>query len=182
MLPSSLIINENNKSNLLVLSKWLKFFSILSFIFSGLMIFLAIAMILMGGSLPVFANLSLGGSFGFLGLGLFYVLLALISLYPAIKLYRSSKDLKLALHSSDQISLDSGFKNLMQHFRFNGIMSIIFLGLYLFAILFALGFAVYSKSSGDKFGVEISEEHSSSDIATEDSVSYAETEMDSTSK
>jgi hypothetical protein len=174
MESSHLFINEDNKSNLFIIAKWLKFFAILMFFASGFMILLAISMFTLGGSSSFFDKLGMGdSSFGLIGLGILYLLIALVSIYPALYMFRSSKDLKQALLENSQTYLDSGFKNLKSYYRFTGILSIVFIGVYIFAILAGIGFAGYNMSNATNVGVEFTQEVSESDTSNADSVVYS---------
>lgn len=167
---TQLIINENNKANLLIIAKWLKFFAILMFLMTGLMVLIALGLMIMGGSLPMLGDSGIGATVGFVGIGVIYLILAFLYVYPSLKMYRSSNDFKNALLNNQQTSLDSGFKNLMQHFRFWGIASIVIIAFYILGIIAAIGFGAYSGSKNDSASMEMTTEDSV-DVESEEPIS-----------
>ncbi len=176
-----LSLNEGNKSDLLIIAKWLKFFAILMLVMAGLMIFASIFMIFMGGTAEgMLGDSGILGKLGLVGVGVIYLLFALLYIYPALKMKDSAKGFKEGILHSDQASLDSGFKNLRQQYKFWGIVTIILLALYALIIVGALiygGLAASKMGSVNTAPVDMTEIESMNDsfleVAMEDTSAVA---------
>lgn len=127
-----LIISNQTKKYWLEISNWAMFFSILGFIFVGLMVIFGLFFGSILSLLPDTGNLPNG--FGFVGI--IYVIIAVIYLIPVYFLYQFSSKMKDALRNSNTMILTESFKNLKSHFKFVGIMTII--GLVLYAVIFII--------------------------------------------
>lgn len=68
---------------------------------------------------------------------IFYVLIAVIYFFPCLYLLRFSNHIKNAVTANDQMGLNEGLRNLKATFRFLGIVTIIFISLFL--LMFLLG-------------------------------------------
>jgi hypothetical protein len=126
----SLTISDSSKRFLNETGKWGKFISIVGFVFIGILVLVG----LFAGTILS----SFGSTLPFPGvlIGLIYIVIALIYLFPILYLYRFSTKIKIAFLSVDDISLEKAFENLKSHYKFMGILTIIVLGLY---ILLGLG-------------------------------------------
>ncbi|MEO1254900.1 MAG: DUF5362 family protein, partial [Bacteroidota bacterium] len=71
-------------------------------------------------------------------MGFFYILIALLYIFPSLYVYRFSSKIQEGIRSSDQSKCSYAYNNLRKLFLFTGILTIIALGLYLLVILFAL--------------------------------------------
>lgn len=111
--------------------KWTMFFSILGFVFLGILIIAAIFMASMFGTMA--GNLPFKGS-GIV-MGVFYLLLGVLYFFPIFYLYKFSKHSKTAIYSEDSEQLSLAFKYLKKHYKFIGILSIILLSFYVLAFL-----------------------------------------------
>lgn len=127
-----LIISNQTKKYWLEISNWAMFFSILGFVFVGLMLLFGL---LFGSIISLLPNAdTLPDGFGFFGI--IYVILAVIYLIPIYFLYQFSAKMKDALRNNDTMFLTESFKNLKSHFKFVGIMTLI--GLVLYAVIFVI--------------------------------------------
>ncbi|GAB7086745.1 DUF5362 family protein [Marinifilum fragile] len=112
--------------------KWTMFFSILGFVFLGILIIAAIFMATMFGAMA-------GDNLPFMGsgiiIGVFYLLLGALYFFPIFYLYKFSKHSKTAIYSEDSEQLSLAFKFLKKHYKFIGILSIIILSFYVLAFL-----------------------------------------------
>lgn len=130
MEESELKLTGPDKKNFLETAKWGKFLSIVGFIMSGI--------IVLGGL--TFA----GGAFGDLypgiggGVGIFYVLIALLYIFPSLYLYRFSSQITSGIKDDDQQLCSEAYNNLRRLFLFMGVLMIITLSLYVLIILFAV--------------------------------------------
>ena len=121
------------------MAKWGYFLSILGFIFVGLMV---IAAVFIGGSFSYFGSEfgDFGSGFGIL-FSIIYLAMAALYLYPTWLLYKFSDEMKKSLRDEDQLGLELSLKNLSKLFTFWGILTIIFLALY---VLTFLGMSIFS--------------------------------------
>lgn len=102
---------------------WGKFLAIVGFCLAGLIVIL---------------GFSLGAIFSYLGqpnpftgyMGMFYSVFGLLYFFPSYYLYKFSSQLKIALKTKDDESLALAFENLKSLYKFIGIFTIIFIGLY----------------------------------------------------
>lgn len=134
--------NDEIKYYLLESSKWSKFLAIIGYVVMGFLILLGFLMML---RLPLLSVLSKGGSM--FGLGLLYILIAVIYYFPTTYLYRFSYKIKQGVHSNDESVFTDGFLNLKKMFKFKGIMMIVVLSLYALISVIAIPIVLYLKAS-----------------------------------
>ena len=121
---TGMIVNSGMKADLLSAAKWAKFLCIIGCI--GL-ILLVIAGILM---------FAVGSSFGFAGtpfgagMGVLYLIIAAIYVYPIIKGFQFANGAKAACLTDNEAQLARGFSGLRSVLQFFGILTIIVLVLY----------------------------------------------------
>ena len=125
-------LSDQAKKYLLEASKWANFIAIFGFIAIGLLIIMSFSI----GS--IMANLpegSLGGIppkfFSF-----FYLIAAGIYFIPVFFLFQFAQKTKQALLEDDHNLLTFGFKKLRSHYKFIGVLIIVFIVFYLLLILF----------------------------------------------
>ena len=125
-------LTDQAKKYLLEASKWANFIAIVGFIAIGLLIIMSFSI----GS--ILANLpegSLGGLppkfFSF-----FYLIAAGIYFIPVFFLFQFAQKTKQALLEDDHNLLTFGLKKLRSHYKFVGVLFIIFISLYFLLILF----------------------------------------------
>ncbi|NVN96232.1 MAG: hypothetical protein HXX18_13235 [Bacteroidetes bacterium] len=110
--------------------KWSSFFSIIGFIGIGLMVAAGIF------ASTLFSNLGYpysNSNFPSVMIGIIYIVMAVIYIFPVIYLYKFSVSCKQAIKQKDNEDMATAFKNLKSHFKFMGIMMIIVLSIYVFA-------------------------------------------------
>jgi len=136
--PPQLIVTENMRSYLYDMAGWTKFLGIIGFIFSGLMIIMAVGM---GAIFSTFSQMPGMEMYGGLGSGVFtfiMVLYALLFLYPSLMLFSYAVKAKQGVLYADQLSLETGIRKLKSFFKFYGIMMIIVIAFYILIFLFAI--------------------------------------------
>jgi hypothetical protein len=127
----SILINDEIREYLKETAKWANFLAILGFIGLGLMAIAIIAMLFLNGSRSNnYSNVG-GSSF----IAVFYILLAVLYYYPINYLYKFSVDITKGVNSNDQELFTSGFKNLKSLFKFQGILTIVVISIYIFIFL-----------------------------------------------
>ena len=79
------------------------------------------------------------------GLIVVYIIFGLIYVPPIISLFKFSKNMKTAIENKNSLVLEESFGNLKSHFKYIGILTSIFVGLYAFAIAIVAIFGLVSK-------------------------------------
>ena len=125
-------LTEQAKKYLMEASKWANFIAIVGFIAIGLLIIMSFSIGTILASLP---EGSLGGLspqfFSF-----FYLIAAGIYFIPVFFLFQFGQKTKQAILEDDHNLQTFGLKKLRSHYKFIGILFIIFIALYLLLILF----------------------------------------------
>ena len=131
-------LDERSKAYLLETTRWTRFLSIIGFIFIGFMLILALLMLTMGSYFSSeFSGFgSLGGYFG-VGLGLAYILIAVLYLIPILSLLKFSTNMKAGINTNNAELITEGFRHQKNLFKFFGIMTIIVIALYLLIFVLA---------------------------------------------
>lgn len=140
-----LSIDQTSRTHLGEAARWARFLSIVGFIFLGLF---ALLMIFGGAYLSKlfsqqygdFDN-ETGGAFQTtmtIGIIAYYLVVFLLVFFAYLFLYRFSTNLKKALASNDQETLNRSFQNLKILYRYWGILTIIGLVFFTIAVLIAI--------------------------------------------
>jgi hypothetical protein len=123
-------INNSIKQNLLTAARWTRFLAIVGFIFTGLS----------GISSLIMLTTALSSGFGpLIGAGFLYVGITVAMLFPALYMIRFSGAISKGLNSNKQSEFDYGVENLKSFFKFSGIFTIVFIGLYILLIFVGVG-------------------------------------------
>lgn len=128
----NLIITESIKNSLLAASKWLNFLTVLAIIGAAFIGIAGICLLL----IPM-AGMERSGAMGGL-LGIIYIILALVYIYPIKKSLSAIRNTQDALYASRQESLDTAATNIHELLRYLGIMSIVILSIYLLIFIIAM--------------------------------------------
>lgn len=126
----NLIITESIKNSLLAASKWLNFLTILAIIGAAFIGIAGICLLL----IPM-AGMERSGA---IGIGIIYIILALIYIYPIKKSLSAIRNTQDALYASRQESLDTAATNIHELLRYLGIMSIVILSIYVLIFIIAM--------------------------------------------
>lgn len=127
-------LDESAKAHLLETTRWTKFIAIMGIVGS-------VFIILGGVSVMYYTSFqtNMDGGYG-VGMGLFYVVLAAVYIYPSICLVKFSRAIKLGVQTSNSEMISNGFRHQKNMYRFIGISIII-------SIAFALIMFIYAVSS-----------------------------------
>lgn len=125
-------LNDQMRAYIQETAKWTYFLSILGFIFLGFMVIGSLFAGLMFGSMT--RELGYGISGGLISL--LYLGGALLYFFPIFYLFRFSTKAKAATRTGNDAELTDAFQNLKSHYKFVGILTIVFLGLYVIFFLF----------------------------------------------
>jgi len=123
-------ITNSIRENLLVTAKWARFLAIMGFIFTGIFGIFALVILI--------SALSSGVPF-FIGMGLGYLIAAIIMIFPGLYLIRFAVSIEKGLRSNKQGEFDYGIQSLKSLFKFIGIYTIVILSLYILAIIVGAG-------------------------------------------
>ncbi|MDR0604691.1 MAG: hypothetical protein LBG80_10350 [Bacteroidales bacterium] len=136
---STLEVTENAKAYLSTAASWAKFYAIISFILTGFFVLCGLLVITVDEFMPMMIP-------GFSTLiGLVYIVLAVITFFPALYLLWFSQKTQKAILNNDAQILEVSFRNMKSFWKFIGIMTIILIAVL---IIFIPISAVATAASG----------------------------------
>lgn len=138
--PVGLQLDSLAKTHLKETAKWAKLLAIVGMVVMGLVVLLGIIMMVSISSLSALSPElgMMGGMMGF-GVGLFYIAMAALYIYPIWKLYQFSELSKKALMSEDSELLTQAFEAQKSMYKFWGILMIILLSIYALIFVVSIG-------------------------------------------
>ena len=125
---TGLLLNETAIQHLDSTRKWTLFFSVLGFIMIGLMGLGFIGMLIASAIVPQAGMM--------IGIALFYAIFMAIYFFPIFYLFKFSDEAKKAIAGRDQEAIEKSFFYLHKHFKIAGIITIVFLSLYILLLIF----------------------------------------------
>ena len=137
LLSNDLQINSVTENHLMDIAKWGKFLSIVGFIFCAVMVIVAFVVGNYMGNLSGYSSAYSSGVST--GVTIFYLVIAIIMFFPCLFLYKFSVKMQQALRSVSQEVFEMSFQNLKAMFKFQGILAIIVLAIWILAIVAMLG-------------------------------------------
>ncbi|WP_166961396.1 DUF5362 family protein [Yeosuana marina] len=138
-------VKDEIKGYLSEISKWSYFLSIMGFIGVGLMVLAGIFIGFFSGLNNLAGSSNTLYNLGYsMGIGLFYIVLALIYLFPVLYLFRFSKRVKSALKLNSNEDFRIAFLNLKSHYKFMGIFVIVIISIYVLILIGAMGTAFFN--------------------------------------
>lgn len=134
---NGLTLSTAAKDFLLQTAKWAKFLSIVGFVFSGLMLlFGALFSVIMGKFSGM--TMGMGAAYPTTFMTIYFIVLALIMIYPTLRLFQFAQQAKIAVNSNDTNAMEQSMRRIRSVFRFYGILTIIIIALYVGVILFSI--------------------------------------------
>jgi hypothetical protein len=127
-------------SHLVRTRKWVRLCSVLGFIGSGFMLLGGLAMIISGSAMGASSSIK-GTPYGtefFLGIGLAYLVFALLYIYPSLRLWQYASSINQLESSPSSFHLETALDKQRSFWKFVGIMISIILGLYAVGIVLAI--------------------------------------------
>ncbi|XMO85756.1 DUF5362 family protein [Algibacter sp. AS12] len=115
-------------------AKWTYFLSILGFIGIGFMVLGGIGVSLYTGMNQVGGTDAYGLGYS-AGVGIVYIILALVYLFPVLYLFKFSNKMKQALKLKNNEAFKMAFLNLKSHYKYMGIFTIVIFSLYILVII-----------------------------------------------
>lgn len=132
---TGMVVNEKMKADLLTSAKWAKFLCIVGCI--GLAFLVIIAILCFSTSIAnSLSDIPMPG-FG-ATVGVIYLILAAIYIYPLIKGFQFANATKAACLSNNESELARGFEGMRSWFTYMGILTIIILVIYALIFLFGI--------------------------------------------
>lgn len=123
-------------------AKWAKFLAIIGFIFTVIIIMVALF------ASSIFSTLTAGGgSAGFVGTGIlttFYLVFAVVYFVLSLYMYRFAVKMQAGLQAPDQESFNLSLMNLKLVYRIMGILTIVYLALMALGMLVGIGAAMFA--------------------------------------
>jgi hypothetical protein len=132
-------VDHEVTSHLSQTAKWAKFLSIVGFIGFGFMLILILFLGTMSSSLAALSTTAMPGG-GFMQIVLLFAMMALY-FFPLLFLFNFSNKMLRAIRNNDQFSLVASFRQLKLCFKYIGILTIVFISIYVLVFLFAMIFA-----------------------------------------
>lgn len=127
---------------------WTLFFSVMLWIGSGFMLFAGIAFVgigavggAAGAALDEIGD-EMGGMIGMILMGAFYIVLAIVYIYPALKLSKFSSRCSQLINQPAETTLVGALNEMRAFWKFVGIWMIIFIALYPIVIVVAVAAGV----------------------------------------
>lgn len=146
LFSSSGLVSDAAIQKLAGTKPWVRLVSVLSFIGSGFTMLMAAAMFVMG-TLGSFAAAGRSGAAlpaGFaLGLAIIYTIVAIVQLYPGVKLWKYASAIARLMQSHQEEDLVHALDQQRGFWRFIGIIIVTFIALYIvtIAVVIVFGFA-----------------------------------------
>jgi hypothetical protein len=142
---NKLELNELAIDSLRVSAKWCTFLSIMGFIFIGLMLLIGLIAAVSFSAIssqPELEGLgSMNPMLGFMKyLPLLYILIAAVYFFPVYYLFKYASGMKKALNLRNTDMVADSLSYLKSHHKFLGIMTIVFISLYIVVIIGAIIF------------------------------------------
>lgn len=128
-------MSDRMKSILADIAKWAKFLAIIGFIFIGLMVLgslfagAVISMMMPEGMVP--AEM-------YAGVIIYLLVISGIYFFPVLFLYQFASGAQRALATGNDTEIEKAFNALRKHYRFLGILTIVFLAIYVIWIAFMI--------------------------------------------
>lgn len=129
-------VNSEIKSYLKEISKWSYILSIIGFVGLGFMVIAGFFISFLGGS-NNFGDTAFGLGYS-MGVGFFYIVIALVYFFPIQYLFKFSKKMKSALQLENNEDFKIAFLNLKSHYKYIGIFAIVLISIYVLIFLGAI--------------------------------------------
>ncbi|SFD24952.1 DUF5362 family protein [Algibacter pectinivorans] len=127
-------VNEDIRGYLNETAKWTYFLSILGFIGIGFMVLGGIGVSLYTGMNQLGGTGAYGLGYS-AGVGIVYIIFALVYLFPVLYLFKFSNKMRQALKLKNNEAFKMAFLNLKSHYKYMGIFTIVIFSLYILVII-----------------------------------------------
>lgn len=130
-----LIVTEDMRSYIYDMAKWANFLAIVGFVIAGFMIVASFTIGAAMGTNPELASLMTSSGLSPIGFTIFCLLYAFAMFYPSLLLFKYANKAKQGILYGEQASLDEAFSKMKSFFKFWGIITAVFIGLYIVFIV-----------------------------------------------
>jgi len=133
---TTLVVSEEMRSYIYEIAKWAGFLAIVGFVFTGMMI---ISGFTIGAAMNTSPEIMLMagplGKFGSVFFTVFSLIFAFAVFYPSLLMFKYSSKAKHGVLYGEQGSLNDAISKLKSLFKYWGILNIIFISLYILAVV-----------------------------------------------
>ncbi|GAB4495028.1 MAG: hypothetical protein OHK0019_22980 [Saprospiraceae bacterium] len=132
-------VTRNMKINWLSTAKWAMFLTVITFIYLGFAVLpMFVVMPMMGTALAMSGQSELAGMIESTGTVFIIFALAVLGVMFMITLFhlRFSTGIQRAIQYDSQEAFESAWRNLRNYFRWNGIITIAMIAIYVIALIF----------------------------------------------
>lgn len=153
------VLSQAIISQLLRTRPWVRLLSVMSFLGAGLMLIFGIIMLVAGGagmasgmgSSSSSGAAALGGGM-MIGMSMFYILIALLYIYPGLKLWKYANRITGFASTGAEVDLERALNEQRAFWKFAGISVIVMIALYIVGIaVFAVTAGVSAAKMGGSF-------------------------------
>lgn len=134
LLENKIELDQESLKNLDSIRKWTMFFSVLGFIFIGILVIAGFAA---GIFMSVFSSGEMGAGFPLWVLIIIIPAIAAIYFFPVFFLFRFSRHMRNAVMNLSNEHIRIAFRNLKYYFTYIGVLVIIVLAFYFIALVVA---------------------------------------------
>ena len=130
-----LIVSEDMRSYIYDSAKWANFLAVVGFVIAG---FLVLASFTIGSAMrtdPKLAAAMAASAISPLGVTIFCLVCAFSVFYPSLLLFKYAAQAKIGILYGEQSNLDEALGKMKSLFKFWGIITIVFLSLYILFIV-----------------------------------------------
>ncbi|MEG1555433.1 MAG: DUF5362 family protein [Bacteroidales bacterium] len=137
-----LTITDKGKKDLKSMSCWVKFYAILGCVGIACLFFSGVFMLITRNFLPFNETIPEWSSATMVLMGIIYIILAIIMIFPVLFLFRSAGCSNKALALNSDEYLEASIHNMKTFWKFTGIVNIVFLGLAVLMVFAVMVLAI----------------------------------------
>ncbi|TKC10829.1 hypothetical protein FA048_11710 [Pedobacter polaris] len=131
-----LVVSEEMRSYIYEIAKWASFLAIIGFVFTGIMIISAFTVGAAINSNPQMLAIATSmGSLASIVFTVFFLVIAFAIFYPSLLMFKYATKAKLGVLYGEQASLDEAMSKLKSLFKYWGIITIVYIALYILMII-----------------------------------------------
>lgn len=131
-----LVVSEEMRSYIYEIAKWASFLAIVGFVFTGIMIISAFTVGAAISTNPqMLAMASSMGPAASIVFTVLFLVMAFAIFYPSLLMFKYAVKAKLGVLYGEQTSLDEAMSKLKSLFKYWGIITIVYIGLYVLMII-----------------------------------------------
>jgi hypothetical protein len=147
--PQGSMVSQSIIGQLVRTRPWVRLLSVMSFLGAGLMLVIGVIMLVAGGAgmASGMGSSSSSGAAAFgggmmMGMSMFYILIALLYIYPGLKLWKYANRITGFASTGAEVDLEKALNEQRSFWKFAGISVIVIVSLYI------VGIAVFAVTAG----------------------------------